>query len=98
MSAIQPLAHSNGSGTEISLEARMVLKTLEQQSMTISALERHWRPTWSIDEVRAIVTQLQRQNLIRFTGERVLEHGRYVPQARTTQHATGPINTARDPV
>lgn len=95
MSEIQPLAHSNGSGSEISLEARMVLKTLEQQSMTISALERHWRPTWSIDEVRAIVTQLQRQNLIRFTAERVLEHGRYVPQAKTIQHATGAISTAR---
>ena len=93
MSAIQPLAHSNGSGTEISLEARMVLKTLKQQSMTISALERHWRPTWSIDEVRAIVTQLQRQNLIRFTGDRVLERGRYVFQVRTTRRATGVINT-----
>jgi hypothetical protein len=76
----------------ISLEARMVLKTLEQKPMSISALERHWRPTWSIDEVRAIVTQLQRQNLIRFTGSRVLEHGRYVDQIRPTQIAT---NTTR---
>ncbi len=76
----------------ISLEARMVLKTLEQKPMSISALERHWRPTWSIDEVRAIVTQLQRQNLIRFTGSRVLEHGRYVDQVRPTQIST---NTTR---
>jgi hypothetical protein len=95
MSAIQTLAHSNGSGTEISLEARMVLKTLEQQSMTISGLERHWRPTWSIDEIRAIVTQLQRQNLIRFTGERVLEHGRYVVQARPIRLAPNAINSTR---
>ncbi len=76
----------------ISLEARMVLKTLEQKPMSISALERHWRPTWSIDEIRAIVTQLQRQNLIRFTGSRVLEHGRYVDQVRPTQIST---NTTR---
>lgn len=79
----------------ISLEARMVLKTLEQEPMTISALERHWRPTWSIDEVRAIVTQLQRQNLIRFTGSRVLEHGRYVDQVRPTQISTNPTNTTK---
>lgn len=79
----------------ISLEARMVLKTLEQQPMTISALERHWRPTWSIDEIKAIVTQLQRQNLIRFTGSRVLERGRYVGQARPTQIASNPTNTTR---
>lgn len=71
----------------ISLEARMVLKTLEQQPMTISALERHWRPTWSLEEIRAIVTQLQRQNLIRFTAERVLERGHYVGRARLTLRA-----------
>jgi len=80
-------------GTQtLSLEARMVLKTLQACPMTVSALERHWRPTWSIDEIWAIVTQLQRQNLIRFTGSRVLEHGRYVDQVRSTQIST---NTTR---
>ena len=71
----------------------MVLKTLEQQPMTISALERHWRPTWSIEEIRAIVSQLQRQNLIRFTAERVLERGRYVGQARLTHSAQVGLGT-----
>jgi transcriptional antiterminator len=68
---------------QLSLEARMVLKTLEHQPMSIAALERHWWPTWSIEEIRAIVTQLHRQNLIQFT-DRVLERGHYVAQAHPT--------------
>lgn len=79
----------------ISLEARMVLKTLEQQPMTISGLERHWRPTWSIEEIRAIVTQLQRQSLIRFTAERVLERGHYVGQACLTHRAQVSLSTLK---
>lgn len=71
----------------LSLEARMVLKTLEQQPMTIAALERHWWPTWSIEEIRAIVNQLQRLNLIQFS-DRVLEHGHYVNRARSSRNAS----------
>ena len=79
----------------ISLEARMVLKTLERQPMTISDLERHWRPTWSIEEIRAIVTQLQRQSLIRFTAERVLERGHYIGQACLTHRAQVSLSTLK---
>jgi len=71
----------------LSLEARMVLKTLEACPMTISALERHWRPTWSIDEVKQIVHQLQQKRLIRLK-DRVLERGQYVSCVRVSS-ATG---------
>jgi len=75
-------------GTQgLSLEALMVLKTLQACPMTVSALERHWRPTWSIEEVRQIVHQLKQRRLIRLEG-RVRERGQYVPCLQVSS-ATG---------
>ncbi len=73
----------NNRFTVVDFEARMVLKSLERQSMTLTALERHWSPTWSRSELEHIVGQLCQQKLVTRQRSTVLERGHFVDQFKS---------------
>lgn len=78
------------SGTQLwtsplGLDARMVLKSLEQQPMTLAALERHWYPTWSQQDLKSIIELLRSMNLISVEHRVGYEYGHLVDRYRCRQ-------------
>lgn len=73
----------------LSMDARQLLQTLEKKPMTIDALIRHWWPTWTTQEIQAILDELQKLQLIKWSKHKVLDRGCYMPQISVVSDVKG---------